>query len=224
MSFFDDNTYDNLDWLSQATMPLVFSGNKLLGEMPDHIDVDISKISLGGYIGVSSTLKPFYVDDSSLNRLITNCYAFKSDGGTIVDPSKDIYPTVWVEKIKKDLSEKEILSYVRDMITPNRNYHNNDIGRINEIMDLINYKPDPHGKNLRASRSINKKMRGIYQRLQQVLIKGEWQVRDADLMISFNEWVNQYIVDGNLAALTNITKLKIMTHKNQPIYSIKEAT
>ena len=90
-------------------------------------------------------------------------------------------------------------------------------------MDLINYKPGEYDKDLRASRSANKKMKAIFKRLNQIFAKNEWQVKDADLMVSFIKWINQYIKDGNLAALTNITKLKIMTNKNQPIYSIKEA-
>ena len=222
MSFFDDEVYDNLDWLSQATMPLVFSGNKLLGNLPDRIDVDVASIDLSGYFRKNNVLYRYEVGERSIASLIADCYVFKGEGD-VVDPVNDIYPTVWLEKVKKDFSEKDIINYVRSQLSTNsHSYLGADIGRINEILDLINYKHEGYTVNLRSSRSAKKKMRGIFKRLHEIFSKNEWQVRDADLMVSFIGWVNQYVLEGNLAALTNITKLKIMTHRNQPIYSIKE--
>jgi hypothetical protein len=222
MSFFDDEVYENLDWLSQATMPLVFSGNKILSDLPDKIEVNMRNVDLNSFLYVSEILHGFNIGHGSIATSIMECYVFKSEGEEI-DPIKDIYPTVWLEKIKKDFSEKDIINYVRSHIIQHHTDKKADIGRINEILDLIDYKHTEHTVNLRTSRSARKKMSGVFRRLHEIFSKNEWQVRDADLMISFVGWINQYILDGNLAALTNITKLKIMTHKNQPIYSIKEA-
>lgn len=224
MSFFEDKVYDNLDWLSQATMPLVFSGNKLLADMPDRIDIDLSNVGYNLGLGMSVVLESYRIENVSMDSLLKDCYTFMSIGDTI-DPANNTLPTIWAEKITKNFSDKAILIYVKNQIhKPTNAVAVADVGRTNEILDLIDYRPDKTRgeKDIRSSRSMKKKIRAINNRLTNIFMKNEWQVKDADLMISFADWTYQYMVTGNLAALTNITKLKIMTHKKQAIYSIKE--
>ena len=228
MSFFNDDVYENLDWLSQATTPLVFSGNAMLSELPSRIDVsqdDIRK-ALGGYgfhleSYITNMLGCDYDIPGNFYNMIKNCYRFVGEGDMTIDPAHNIYPTIHVEKVKQSFSEKEIIQFVKDKL---RYINGQDIGRINEILDLIDYRPEKGHQNIRNSRSVRKKIRCISSTLGDIFSSNKWEVRDADLMLSFVDWVNLYIEKGNLAALTNITKLKVMTHRKQPIYSIKEMT
>jgi len=223
MGFFDDDVYENLDWLSQATTPLLFSGNAILSALPDKIDV--SPKNIRDSLGVNGGL---YIGDfihdkdeigSDVFGMIKGCYNFIGEGDMLVDPIRNIFHAIQVVKIKQSFSEKEIIAFIQDKL---RYMRGDNANRINEILDLIDYKPKDSASNLRSSRSVKKKMHGVSATLNEIFASNKWQVRDADLMISFIDWVSQYIKNGNLAALTNITKLKIMTHKKQPIYSIKE--
>lgn len=227
MGFFDDDVYENLDWLSQATTPLVFSGNAILSTLPDKVPVSIDTINksiLGrDNLYISSFVSDILDDvtiDHSVRYLLERCYNFEGNGEMLVDPAQGIYPSIQVVKIKQSFSEKEIIIHIQDRL---RYISGDNLGRINEILDLIGYKQKDGTKNLRSSRHAGKKIRGISNTLNEIFTNNKWQVRDADLMLSFIDWISQYIKNGNLAALTNITKLKIMTHKKQPIYSIKEA-
>ena len=230
MGFFDDDVYENLDWLSQATTPLVFSGNKILSELPKSVDVSkqaiLSSLDRWRRLEIDPFIKTMIGGADTLDRwvydLIRESYIFKGEGDMIVNPAKDIFPSIQVVKIKQSFSEKEIIACVKDKLA----YIavGEDIGRINEILDLIDYKPENGATNIRTSRSIKKKKIGICQTMNKIYANNQWQIRDADLMVSFIDWLEQYMLHGNLAALTNIIKLKIMTHKKQPIYSIKEAT
>lgn len=229
MGFFDDDVYQNLDWLSQATTPLVFSGNTILGKMPDKVivssDLICKSLSQYGGLGISSFVSDmlphgheieYYVRD-----LLASCYSFTGEGNMLIDTARGIFPAIQVVKIKQSFSEKEIIAYIQHKLRYGSG--SGDVNRMNEILDLIDYKPENDEPNARTSRSFNKKTHGILTTLNKIFASNKWQVRDADLMVSFIDWVGQYILHGNLAALTNITKLKIMTHKKQPIYSIKEA-
>ncbi len=50
----------------------------------------------------------------------------------------------------------------------------------------------------------------------------EWKIKDTELANKVGFWIKDYIVDGNLAAYSNFCRLKVMTHKDQPIYSMEE--
>ena len=52
--------------------------------------------------------------------------------------------------------------------------------------------------------------------------KNEWNIRDIGLSNRIAKWIKLYLCDGNLAAYTNFCKLKVMTHDDDPIYSIDE--
>ena len=43
-----------------------------------------------------------------------------------------------------------------------------------------------------------------------------------DLLLKAVNWACDYIKTGNLASLTNFNKLKVMTYKKDPIYSMEE--
>jgi hypothetical protein len=91
------------------------------------------------------------------------------------------------------------------------------LSRMNEIMELLGGCE----KDLR-NRSHRKKMGRIQRRVSEILSTNEWRIRDSVLADKVSIWIASYISNGNLAALTNFCKLKVMTHSNMPIYSVKE--
>jgi hypothetical protein len=72
------------------------------------------------------------------------------------------------------------------------------------------------------NRSAKKKLIAIKLRLTQIFKTNEWRIRDMALSNKVGFWIAGYISTGNLACLTNLCKLKVMTHNNMPIYSVKE--
>ncbi len=93
-----------------------------------------------------------------------------------------------------------------------------NLERINEIIDVLG-----KGDDEKRNRSYRKKMRHIEVRLKEIFTTNEWRIRDMELANKVGHWITRYIEHGNLAALTNLCKLKIMTHDgNTPIYSMEE--
>lgn len=225
MGFFEDDVYKNMDWLSQATQPLVFSKSEVFSNLPMRIDItkkQISKaITCGSSINKSSILSA-YIDDKdyTLNTIIDSIYELHVDNFSVYDPINDKWPTIWLKNIHKKSIDVLIMKYVHSFINRHLLYvtDNTNAPRIREMLDLLGNNDKKLTTN--NKRTLLNKLKNRY--LHEILANDEWILRDADLMISFSRWMTSYIEYGNLAALTNITKLKIMTHKQQPIYSIKE--
>ena len=72
------------------------------------------------------------------------------------------------------------------------------------------------------NKSGKKKVTAIKERLIKIFETNEWRIRDMALANKVGFWIKGYISGGNLADLTNLCKLKVMTHNNMPIYSVKE--
>lgn len=227
MGFFDDDVYENLDWLSQAVTPMLFSGNTILSQLPDTIDVSqlqmLDAINKYGRIEKSSILNSLVDRENTktwIYEAIRRCFKFECENNVMFDPGKGIFPSIKLVKAKQSFSEKEIIKLLEDRV-----YYmclDRNLERLNEILELIDYKPINNLPSARSSRSAKKKVAGITKTLNNIFAENQWQIRDADLMARLVSWIQEYVCYGNLAALTNITKLKIMTHKKQPIYSIKE--
>jgi hypothetical protein len=89
--------------------------------------------------------------------------------------------------------------------------------RMNDVMELLGSCED----GLR-SRSPRNKRRYLYDRLVKLFKNNEWKIKDTTLANKVGFWIRDYIVDGNLASYSNFCRLKVMTHKGQPIYSMEE--
>ena len=90
------------------------------------------------------------------------------------------------------------------------------ISRANEILDIIGTTDG------RSSRSLKKKLVAVRKNVRTILLEDQWRIRSADLIFSFAEWITDYCKNGNQHALMNLTRLKCMTHKGHPIYSMEE--
>ena len=91
------------------------------------------------------------------------------------------------------------------------------IERINEILDTLGGCTEDM-----KNRSARKKLHRVKGRLEEIFRTNEWRVRDMNLANNVGYWIKAYIMNGTISDLVNLTKLKVMTHSNMPIYSIKE--
>ena len=92
---------------------------------------------------------------------------------------------------------------------------NADVGRLNEIMDLLECE------NERKSRSVSKKSTAIRNKFIRIIKDDEWRIRNCDMMLKAADWVLS-AMNGNMHGLANLTKLKCMTHGGKVIYSMEE--
>ena len=105
----------------------------------------------------------------------------------------------------------EALGHVRD-------YRSDaPLERLNEVLDILG-----NCQETMSNRSVRKKVIRIKERLSEIFKTNEWRIRDMGLANKVGFWIRGYIMNGNLADLTNFCKLKVMTHNNMPIYSVKE--
>jgi hypothetical protein len=91
------------------------------------------------------------------------------------------------------------------------------IGRANEIMEILGGCEG----GLRT-RSIRRKRAALHDRLVKLFKDNEWNIKDTTLANKVGFWICSYVKEGNLAAFSNFCRLKVMTHKGQPIYSMEE--
>ena len=87
--------------------------------------------------------------------------------------------------------------------------------RANEIMNLLECEHS-------SSVVMWKRLEDIRDRLLELFDEDIWKIRNIDLFIKALTWIRSYIDVGDLSAITNLTKLKCMTHTGNPIYSMKE--
>jgi hypothetical protein len=66
------------------------------------------------------------------------------------------------------------------------------------------------------------KMWALRSAVEGIIGEDKWLIRNGELIRKMLMWISQYLNHGNVAAMANLSKLKIMTHTKQPIYSIKE--
>ncbi len=238
MGVFDDKKFEGLDWISQATEPIDSKMNEVLALMPETIDINFDMYR--GFLGSRS-----YGTDLSISQVITNyiakanielsyqqqealikCFSFEMEGDEILLDFENkvisggklrlikVTSTMDEQLLKSMLGSEGIeqVSYanVRD---------NQAMSRMNEVMELL-AKCDEGLK----TRSSHKKRHAITNRLRKLFKENEWNIRDTELANKVGIWIRDYIQDGNLAAFSNFCRLKVMTHKGQPIYSMEEVS
>lgn len=237
MSVFTDKKFDELDWISQATEPIDSQMNDILATIPDTtvIDFDLFKRSTSSYyidvtIGKVLTLLLSYMSPSrtvSSNQLyaLEKCFQFEISGEDLILNFENKTITggeIRLIKTCSTMDEKvlanmlghegiDILAY--SSFPPN----NEALSRANEIIEILGKCEDGL-----KTRSEHRKRRVICGRLKTLFKENEWNIRDTELANKVGKWIKDYIVDGNLAALSNFCRLKVMTHKGQPIYSMEE--
>lgn len=232
MSVFADKKFEGLDWISQATEPIDSELNEILALIPDEVNIDFETyvkiarstrdmdLSVGNMLSyyLRQTGKSVSWQQSSL---LNDCFEFQMEGEVNLDfEQKLITGEVKFIKVKATMDEdvlKNVLGRNGIEQVGSMYFNGPGLGRANEIMELL-------GKcesGLRT-RSERKKRHVIRERLKILFKDNEWNIRDTELADKVGSWIRHYVVDGNLAAFSNFCRLKVMTHKGQPIYSMEE--
>ena len=237
---FRDKIYEEMDDISKLIEPYQSKLNEELSQFPEEIDVTEevmltylnntyygSSVNLGHIITqLAERLKLFEIKEKS-HTCARDFFEFKVidleeydkvkfdlvnrtiSHRIIIAKKKVAYEDDELEKMVK----KNICSKIIDSLYTPRFVNK---ARLNEIADLFG------AKQAMSERATNPKVRALCTHLESLVDSKKLDIRDVDLCKKFGEWVVLYVRDGNLAALNNLTRLKIMTHQNKPIYSIEE--
>ena len=235
MSVFADKKFEELDWISQATEPIDSKLNEILGELPDEVVIDFKlyKQMIGDSYSFDLSLDrciSFSIYNSTSSQSLTweqrdairPCFKFESEGDPIINfENQEITGgTIKMVKIQSTMDEKVLESLLgrEGIMQVNSMFFSGPgISRANEIMELLG-----GCESGLKTRSERRKRVTIKSRLIKLFKENEWKIKDTELANKVGFWISSYIVDGNLAALSNFCRLKVMTHKGQPIYSMEE--
>ena len=238
MGVFDDKKFERLDWMTQITETIDSELSDILAELPDRVEYDAAKLAQNihshSYVSFSFSsdyVVPHLISDLPQYRALTwaeqsaiaRCFKFEISPDLEFNlETKAMSGTMALVKIVHAFEDDELqrlmgakgLAGFRSRVIFNDEW---PIERFNEILDILG-SCDEDKKN----RSQNKKTRRIEARLREIFSTNEWRIRDMTLADKVCDWAADYILSGNLAALTNLCKLKVMTHHNMPIYSVEE--
>ena len=238
MGVFDDNKLGQLDWMTQMTETIDSDLNGLLARLPDRTLITIEEIIENGSssyfsLTIGSVVRRFlngyktseggYLSWEE-DKLISSCFKFEAPDDLILNfKNKTMTGEIYVVKHCNTFSDEQLQPIMGQRGIDKllgRDFEGGDnptYDRANEILDILG----GCGDSIR-NRSFNKKINSIKSRLKQIFVTNEWRIRDMNLANKVGGWIKGYIQNGNLADLTNLCKLKVMTHSNMPIYSVKE--
>lgn len=237
MSVFQDKKFEQLDWISQATEPIDSQLNEILAQMPESIDIDFdfyNRVRNSSWfdINVASVLLTKISElnlpsQSMIHAQITvleRYFEFQVSGTSLIidfEEHKIVGGTIKLVKLANTMEEKDLKHILgqegQDLVRYMSIGTPHQINCLNEVMEILG-KCDEGLK----TRSIYKKRRFLDNRLKQLFKDNEWNIRDTELANKVGIWIKHYVQDGEIAAFANLCKLKVMTHKGQPIYSIEE--
>ena len=234
MGVFDDKKFEELDWISQATEPIDSQLNDVLAKLPDEVEITFDMYT--------EFLQHSYNFDLSVDRVIsylankhgihltwnnrsviTDLFKFEIEGSELeLDfETRELrggsirmvkLATTMDEKVLEGLLGKEGCDSVSNMhMVPD------SISRCNDIMELLG-----DCKDGLKTRSTYKKRTLLTRRLKKLFKDNEWKIKDTELANKVGIWIRNYVQDGDAAAYANFCRLKVMTHKDQPIYSMEE--
>ena len=244
---FDDPEYkrmstDEESWLELAIEPFRFHLNDLIPLLPDRIELDFEDILhlLKGHtddkwmdLNTNGLLGPIIkkvnknLSDQEISILMKMYTISIDEDAEINFVDKYMSHPIVISKIAYEIPEDEIKEIVAKLAvnsmnivapTSSKSGHSETVSRMNEILDLIT----PENKADRSTRSTKRKRRAIEHRIRKIIIEDEWRIRDYTIIKNFCNNVETYINNGNMHCLMNVTRLKCMTHKGAPIYSMGE--
>lgn len=230
MGVFDDKKFEQLDWMTQITETIDSKLNSILAGLPDRIEIDeylLLKTIGESYnlsLSVSDLVGPFLRKERlgyEEQRMICDCFEFEASQELKIDfKEMKIHGHLAMVKIKHTFDDHELqplmgaegIAYVHNLYLNEVN-----VSRANEILDILGKNSDEVFK----SKSRRKKIKFIKIRLRDIFKNNEWRIRNTELANNVGVWIADYIRNGTLVDLTNICKLKAMTHKGGPIYSME---
>lgn len=233
---FKDKAYEELDDISKLIEPFQGSINDELAKFPDEIEIDqktIFKTINSGWGWGTIRLVNIISDKAeelNLKDILKNCdqiarqffkIKVEEEEITVNFETNTVSHKIFVVKTKigfddaelEKQAEKNIINPILARLSSNRSVNKS---RMNEVADLYG------ALDVRKDRTYRGKVRKFCKHLEKLIQDKELDIKDLNLCKKFSKWVILYVKDGNLAALSNITKIKIMMHEDRPIYSIEE--
>lgn len=232
---FKDKVYEEMDDISKMIEPYQYSVNEELSQFPDEIEVKFELLDTSWGLNVREVVR-VEASNLGLKELANKSYDIGPEffefkildefGEELEETKLNFRDRVLLDKIvmrKKKIAyedsdlEKMAKSSLRASLeSVYGSYSNYSASRLNEIADLFN------ANEVMKERSIRRKFYRLRTHFDSLFDSKKLDIRDVGLSSRLGSWIVLYIKDGNLAALNNITRLKIMTHQNKPIYSMEE--
>ncbi len=230
MELFKDKRYEEMDWLTRAVEPVETPLNEALMKFPETITLGFDailnlmryqstmRITINEVIGLVAKIEkiPMPRDYSNLQK----CFKLEVVDNQNLNFLTKTGPTIILHKVKNQFDEntvKEIGIQDARRTIMNAASGNWEISRLNEIADMVDASPDTM-----RTRSVNRKCNGIADAIGVAVREDKWRIRNMELLSKIAKWIVEYGKDGNLAAWANLCHFKVMTHNEQPIYSIQE--
>lgn len=244
---FSDPIYKDMSekeegWLELAIEPYHFQLNNDFAALPDKLEIDVSVIESQLHDGIDKWGTSITVNEmiqqmaaielkrefsSEEMRIISSMYEFQGDKNLTYDAYlKELSGKIVMVKKAASLPEDEIpgliarlaLAKIEIDFKSSMHHKSQTLSRMNEIIDLLGTDEG------RKTRSVSKKEYAIKETFKKIILEDKWRVKSASILINAGKWIHQYCVDGNKHAIMNFTRLKCMTHKGNPIYSMEELT
>ena len=226
LDLFEDKDYKDMDWLGKAIEPFIFPLNEKLGSFPDRYDFPFRTVSNivknGGYVSQQQLLQHAAADlgiDISPNELeiISKLIKFNVVDFTIDLATGTMTGEFSLLREKAALEDEDIKEHMAERLSQKLyNLAADSTPRLNELMDIIG------ATEARTSKSPYQKKNSVQSYMRKVIAEDMWRLRSAPLIERLGDWMIDYVNNGNLASLSNVTRLKCMTYAKDPIYSLKE--
>lgn len=234
MGVFDDKKFEELDWISQATEPMDSQLNDVLSALPEELIIDFTIFNdlMGNYSSYLSLDKAISHLASKANieiswsqrSAIQTMFKFELEGEIELNyETKTLNGgTLRLLKLGSTMDEKVLEGLLGadgiDQISGSNMFIEMcGLSRANDIMELLG-----GCEAGLKTRSPQRKRNEISSRLKKLFKTNEWKIKDTELANKVGFWIRDYIISNDLAAYANFCRLKVMTHKDQPIYSMEE--
>ena len=226
MKFLEDKEYEEMDWLTQSVEPHLFSLNDTLRTLPDkHVFTyqEMVKLINKDIDTAIHMVAPNMIDYQSV-REVTKFFKFEIEENTIINTAeaKILSGSVTLIKTQDQFSEEEMAEHVCNKVYQIRYNRNCELANMpmSDVHDLLDIFECP--KEAYKTTSRKKKVQAVQHAIRTILREDKWRIRNMDLAKKIIDWTAQYVENGNLGAFANLAKLKCMTLKKEPIYSIGE--
>lgn len=230
IDLFRDKEYEEFDWLNKAVEPIIFSLSEKFAQIPSETGFSVTEamdiVEHGAYISkkqlISHVAKMSEIDISSTEvDNIKDLFEVKIPSDMVFSFS-DLPADKVITVVKKvqTMSDHQIRDIVAACCANNLRRINKDradMGRMNEVLDILNAQAPS-----RKGRSFSAKLSDVIDTTKNIVIEDRWRIRNMELLTRMSQWIIDYVHSGNLASMSNLIRLKCMTHNGDPIYSMQE--
>lgn len=237
---FRDKIYEELDDISKMIEPFICETNENLSKFPDKVEIDYDFLYANcvrsyGFNSINKSTILNAVAKIQGNKYVeTNSYEladkfFEIKVEDLCDDEEitfdldheNISHKVFLVKKKIGLEDDEIYknsirNFERKLLGTLRSNRLISKPRMNEVAKLFGaYK-------VLKDRSWRGKLSLLKSHMVDMMETNKLEIKNAELYTKLATWISLYVRDGNIPAYKNMTKIKIMTHQDKPIYSIEE--